>query len=149
MLGKCSALKVTFRNLNLSYSTLWFYMHFFNLFMTKKKKVCTLNSEVDWFVWFRRQKSVSDFYCISHFSGYVQGGGGRGKERGRGRWVGNESTWLPNIQDVANNVCSPLQRQGAYIHIGYSLWTTELLFAYFKWNPNVPSTARILRAKSA
>lgn len=35
--------------------------------------------------------------------------------------VGDESTWLPNIQDVANNVCSPLQRQGAYIHIGYSL----------------------------
>lgn len=62
---------------------------------------------------------------------------------------GNGANWLPKIQDVAHNVCSPFQRQGAHTLIGYSLGTTELLFAYFKWNPNVPSTARILRANSA
>lgn len=34
---------------------------------------------------------------------------------------GNEATQLPENQDVANNICSPFQRQGAYTHIGYSL----------------------------
>lgn len=39
----------------------------------------------------------------------------------REREKGNEAGWLPKIQDVANNICSPFQRQGAYTRIGYSL----------------------------
>lgn len=41
--------------------------------------------------------------------------------REREREKGNEANWLPKIKDVANNICSPFQRQGAYTHIGYSL----------------------------
>lgn len=72
----------------------------------------TLNAEAEWFVWYSRQISVRDFYYLLHFSAYVH--------REREREKGNEANWLPKIQDVANNVCSPFQRQGAYTRIGYS-----------------------------
>lgn len=65
------------------------------------------------FVWYRIQKCVGGFYYILHVAAYVQ------RERERERE--NEATQLPENQDVANNICSPFQRQGAYTHIGYSL----------------------------
>lgn len=87
-------------------------MHFFSLSMTRKKNY-SLNSKREWFVQYRGQKCVRGFYYILHLAAYVQ----REQERERG----NEATQLPENQDVANNICSPFQRQGAYTHIGYSL----------------------------
>lgn len=122
MLENCSALKGTFRNFILfSWLFVFKYVYLICLWL---KKVFTLNAEVEWFVWYRRQISVNDllYFTFPQLCTELR------KKR---------EEMKPKIQNVAKNVCSPFQRQGAYIHIGYSLWTTELLFAYFKWNPNV------------
>lgn len=75
MLEKCSALKGTFRNFILfSWLFVFKYVYLICLWL---KKMFTLNAEVEWFVWYRRQISVNDFYCTLHFHSYVQSWGRR------------------------------------------------------------------------
>lgn len=74
MIGKCPAWEGTLRNFNLACLTLCFYVHFFSLSMTgkKKEKIYSLNSKRERFVGYRGQKCVRGSYCILHVAAYVQ-----------------------------------------------------------------------------
>lgn len=116
MIGKCPAWEGTLRNFNLACLTLCFYVHFFSLSMTGKKKRKNLQSEFQKraVCWVQRTEMCQGL--LLHFTCCCLCA-----ERARKRERGNETTQLPENQDVANNICSPFQRQGAYTYIGYSL----------------------------